>query len=258
LLCPRGYVTRFVLLFQGRTGSTYLLEACNRHPRVRFYGEELAWLNKEGTDAQLLWARGALTPPLMGRSLAIGFKTKLVDVIDPEAFAELLQEVRAKVIHMFRRNLVKAVVSEINASRLAKSTGRWNLWRGTNRPKPVPIDLGEFEFRLRRRERREAGLEHYVAGLQLPTLRLPYEDLLVNQGASLGRLFTFLRVFPAPVHGSTLKITSDDLRTAVPNFDEIRGRYVGTQYEPMFDEILVRDQADDGHQPNSQPDRGRN
>jgi hypothetical protein len=41
------------------------------------------------------------------------------------------------------------------------------------------------------------------------------------------------------VTGQTLKITSDDLRAAIVNFDQLRANYVGTQYEPMFDEVLL-------------------
>jgi hypothetical protein len=36
-----------------------------------------------------------------------------------------------------------------------------------------------------------------------------------------------------------LKITSDNLREAVTNFDELRACYQGTFYENMFDEVLA-------------------
>ena len=41
------------------------------------------------------------------------------------------------------------------------------------------------------------------------------------------------------VTSNSLKVTSDDLRDSVKNFDELRARYVGTPYEPMFDEVLT-------------------
>ena len=40
--------------------------------------------------------------------------------------------------------------------------------------------------------------------------------------------------------GSTVKVTSDDLRESIENFDDLREHYVGTEYEAMFDEVLQR------------------
>jgi hypothetical protein len=39
--------------------------------------------------------------------------------------------------------------------------------------------------------------------------------------------------------GATLKHTSDDLRQVVVNFEDLRRRYAGTPYAPMFDEVLA-------------------
>jgi hypothetical protein len=39
--------------------------------------------------------------------------------------------------------------------------------------------------------------------------------------------------------GKTLKHTSDDLRQVVVNLDELRARYAGTRYAPMFDEGIA-------------------
>jgi hypothetical protein len=78
-----------------------------------------------------------------------------------------------------------------------------------------------------------------VNHLGLPLFRLCYEDLLGKKDESLERLFQFLGARPMSVRGQTLKITSDDLRAAIVNFDQLRANYVGTQYEPMFDEVLL-------------------
>jgi len=78
-----------------------------------------------------------------------------------------------------------------------------------------------------------------VNQLQSPKLILSYEELLKNQDVFLQRVFSFLEVEIRPVTGKTLKITSDDLRDVIDNFDDLRARYRGTQYEPMFDEVII-------------------
>jgi hypothetical protein len=92
---------------------------------------------------------------------------------------------------------------------------------------------------LRQRETLDAELKEYVHSLRQPTLNLSYEDLLQDRNASLGQVFSFLGTAPLPVQGITLKNTRDNLREAVLNFNELRTRYVGTPYEPMFDEVLA-------------------
>ena len=70
-------------------------------------------------------------------------------------------------------------------------------------------------------------------------MRLTYEQLLTDPSGSFAAVFDFLGVDPMTVESNSLKVTSDDLRASVRNFDELRDHYVGTPLEPMFDEVLV-------------------
>ena len=74
----KSQVNPFVLLFVERAGSTYLTSLLNSHPDVLALREQFDVLKQagKGTEAQLAWARELLTPPLIGRNRARGFKTK--------------------------------------------------------------------------------------------------------------------------------------------------------------------------------------
>lgn len=237
----RFQVTPFVILFVERAGSTYLVTSLKSHPDVLARTEKLDALRQEGKSAeeQLVWAREFLTPPLVGRHRAVGFKTKLVDVLDRDGFARLLQERGCRIIRLQRRNAVKAVVSTLNARRQHEVSGNWNLLDESTRLPPFEVDPGEFDVLLREREALDRDLEQYVSGLQLPTLTLMYEDLLQDQEAFVARTLSFLGVGADSTPGATLKNTRDDLRQAIVNFDQLRTRYSGTPYEPMFDEVLL-------------------
>lgn len=238
VLSPR--VTPFVILFLERDGSTYLTSLLDAHPEIVAAYERFAVLREEGATAaaQLDWARSYLTPPLIGRARAIGFKTKLVDVLDPVGFARLLQDRDCRILQMRRRNHVKAVVSRMNALRLHQATGNWNLYREADRLPPLEVNPAEFAEFLSERRSAEAELQGYVDALGLQTLRLEYEDLLRDRSALLRAVFDFLRVRPLELEGRPLKNTSDDLRQAIANFDELRAAYVGTGCEAMFDERI--------------------
>ncbi|MFV2045193.1 MAG: hypothetical protein ACC700_18415 [Anaerolineales bacterium] len=235
----RHQVARFVLMFTGRSGSSYLINLLNSHPYILALGEELAILHNNGAEAQANWVTDFLTAPPISWYKARGFKVKLVDVADPTGLTSLLRESNCRIIHMTRRNQVKAVISRINALRLWEKTGEWNLYSERNRPSPIRVDVPKFDELLEHRARVDTALEEFVSQLALPTQTIFYEDLLVLRDTVLQRTFEFLGVPSRPVHGDTRKNTSDDLRDVIINFEELRSRYLGTAYGQMFDEILT-------------------
>jgi LPS sulfotransferase NodH len=237
----RNQVTRFVILFVERSGSTYLATLLDAHPQILAKREEFAHLRQRGKNGadQLDWARQFYTPPLVSQHKAVGFKTKMVDIIDPDGFARLLHDLHCRIIVLQRRNIVKAAVSTINAKRLHEASGNWNLLNDSDRLPAFPVDLDEFDRLLRERQAWDREIEEFTQRLHLPSLQLMYEDLLVSESAFMQRVFDFIGVRYEPVTGKTLKNTRDDLRDAIVNFDELRNHYLGTRYEQMFDEVLV-------------------
>jgi len=240
-LVSRFQLKRFVILFVERAGSTYLTTALKSHPGVLALTEKLGALRDEGKGAeeQLEWTRTFFAAPLLGRHRVIGFKTKLIDVLDPEGFARLLQQHRCRIIQMRRRNAVKGVVSTLNARRQWQASGNWNLLSESTRQPAFVVDPAEFDSLLQEREQLDRDLVQYTERLHLPTLELFYEDLLVDEQTFVAQALNFLDIRHRPLPGATLKNTGDDLRQAILNFDELRTRYAGTDYESMFDEVLV-------------------
>jgi LPS sulfotransferase NodH len=237
----RSQVTPYVILFIERDGSTYLSSLLMNHPHIHAVYERFAVMQQKGASAQeqLEWADRFLTPNLVGRWGAVGFKTKLVDVLDRQRFITLLQEKGCQIIHMSRKNTVKAVISKINARRLYEASGHWNLYTEKNRMPPMIVDLTEIDELLIERQEAEHELEEYIAHLSLPTMKIAYEDLLVARDQTIGEVLDFLGVGAYRLNESTLKHTSDDLRDVVDNFDSLERHLSGTAYHPMLTERLL-------------------
>ncbi len=235
----RRHVVRFVILFPGRSGSTYVISALDAHPAITAKGEVLDPLRPQGPEAQLDWTRRYLRGPAVNRSKAVGFKTKLRDVLDQAGFTSVLDEYDARLIYLDRRNDVKHAISRITARRLKDTTGRWNRYDGDARLDAFAVDFDDFQTRLDDVEAEKATIAEYVGQVDRPLLHLDYEDLLADPDATFHQLLAFLGLPPAPLEAATLKNTSDDLRDVITNFTELRARYAGTRYEPMFDEVLV-------------------
>lgn len=235
----RPQVTPFVILFVERDGSTYMTTLLQEHPDVETVFERFAVMKQKGQTAeeQLAWANDHWTPALVSKVGAIGFKTKLVDVLDLDGFTRLLREKNVKILYMYRRNRIKAVVSRINARRLHEATGNWNLYQESDRQPPMTVDLAEFHQFVREREEADNALAAYVERLQLPQMRIQYEDLQADKDGMLKQIFAFLGVPDVAVQGKTKKHTSDDLREVVLNFDELKASFAGTPYFEMFDEV---------------------
>lgn len=235
MLVPRQRVTRFVILFPGRVGSTFLVSALAQHPHIAVEGEVLSSLRDAGSARQLDWTRDWLRGRPFGSARARGFKTKLRDVVDPDAFATLITELGAKVVLMDRRNDVKHAVSRVTAKALHETTGKWNRYDDDRPPGPVHIDLERFHRLLEGVIADKQHIDAYVRGLELPTLRIDYEDLLADPAEVFADVQRFIGVALRPVAGATRKNTSDDLREAVANFDELRASVTDPTIQAMFD-----------------------
>ncbi len=238
-MVTRRRLGRFIVLFPGRAGGTFLLRCLNDHPELRVKGEPLGVIAPRGADAQLDFLRKYYRGPLVSRLRAVGILTKFPDIVDPARTADFLRTQRCQVISLERRNHVKTAVSIIRGHRLKELTGKWNKYSAATEIEAFDIDPEDFARRLERSSARKAATAEYAATLGLPLMRLTYEELLTDPDASFTRVFEFLDVTPRSVTSETQKVTSDDLRDSVRNFDELRALYVGTEFEPMFDEVLV-------------------
>ncbi len=225
-------VTHFVLLFEGRTGSSYLISMLAAHPEIVAESEPLVGRNGE-EQRNLL--REFFSLERAPEIRVVGLKTKLRDIADPDFFRELLAELQAKVIHMERTNIIKLAISRLNARRLFQVRGIWNLRKGEAplppfAPSPIEVDESILFNAAKNR-----NLQEYIATLKRPLLHVTYESLLEAPGVTLQRTYDFLGVrYEFSVEASVEKNTSDDLRKVLLNYEELRAHYRGTPYENMF------------------------
>lgn len=222
--------TRFLILFPGRTGSSWLVSALKSHPQVRAEGEILV---KQDEKAQRRLLDGILgAAPEAGH--AAGFKTKLKDVADLEDLRRRIRETPVAILAMRRRDLIRLAISRITARRLHEHSGRWNLDERTSAAPARPIDAAELIEAIEHCDRTVRELEEFLAGLEAPRLDLEYAEILAEPTATLDRVQAFLGVRPHSLQSGVRKNTDEDLRRAVPNLSELLEAVEATRWAPLL------------------------
>lgn len=219
------------MLFPGRTGSSFLISCLRSHPELLAEGEGLA---RKPADEQRRWIHGLYDTPRPRSCRAVGFKTKLKDVWDTEAFADFLRARDVRVISLRRRNPVKLAVSTLNARRLHAQTGRWNRTADVPPLGPLSVTPEELAATVDRCIAAQAEVDAFVRPLGLPSIALDYEDLLEDRAAWLRGVTDFLGVAPQELHGTVEKATDDDLRAALADHERHARHFAGTPLAHHF------------------------
>ncbi len=211
---------RYVTLFPGRTGTTWLVSHMQTHPEVVARYEILSrhntsWPEQKACLDELFEQKRY---PVVK---AVGFKTKIHAIDDWDSFSEYLHRGKFRIIHQVRENKLKFIVSVVRAKMLRNAEGQSNLFH-KDQQAVGPIEIPETLFaRAKKRLNVARQLQEYIDTLQLPILKITYEALLHNEQSVLDQVWDFLDVSRKPTQGLTRKNTPDDVRRAVTNLDEL-------------------------------------
>ncbi len=245
--------TRFIVAGTQRTGTTLLRTSLNSHPQVSCHGEvfKLGRTPYALPDGYRHYTRAKLprriNALLCGRSsvraflremfseadrAAIGFKLMLSHCKSRPDVWDVTKSFQPRVILVTRSNVLKTLVSR----RAAASSGVYHISRSLPvktavtewSVRPVPLDPRTI---IRDLEAISAESSEWRAMIpELPHVEVVYEDYVRDQSSWNARLASFLGVPARDLHSDLKKISSDRLREAIANFDEIAPVLAGSAY----------------------------
>jgi hypothetical protein len=176
---------------------------------------------------------------------AVGFKLFYNHAKRAEG-SGLLSYLRAmdglKVIHLKRRNLLRAIVSQ----KLANSSGVWVKRSKRNVVAPQTIELSHDEclndFERTRRLRVEFD-EHFSCKDKLDVI---FEELATDTGRVMNDVQSFLGIERHVLKAGTQRQSSRSLAESVANYAQLRESFAGTEWESMFEVSEREDQSTTG------------
>jgi len=270
-----GGVVRFVIVSNARTGSTMLVDALNSHPRVRCFREIFNRLRPEidyavpgydGTNRDHINQR-YLDPAAFLRAQVYGPEAATMDAIGfkvhyghfegfPKLLGVLQEDTGIRVIHLVRRNALRALVS----LRLAETTGEWARFRRTEMTVGGAVRSGRrrlraaaVRFGLRKgsapsvrlspeecvsyfEETSSLAAEYAASFASHTVLNVTYEELLEMRDVVFEATLDFLGVERAPLQTTLERQRPEPLRVLIENYDEIAATLRGTAYAEFLED----------------------
>jgi LPS sulfotransferase NodH len=244
--------TRFVILATQRTGSTWLADMLDSHPRIESY-EELflpakdrrrTWGRSEWEFFHAYYARRAGRRWPAARAVygmryleelyaprpateAVGMKLMYSQLkADPWLLAYLVLR-RVRVLHLVRTNLLDVVISQ----ETAKARRQYHAVASDAVEQPAvylnPEQLGPDLESLQRSIDR---IRLLLRGLPVPSIEISYEDLTRDENA-VGAALRFLDVAQEPLASRFVKLNRRPRQELIANYGEVEAVLSGTRFE---------------------------
>jgi LPS sulfotransferase NodH len=243
---------RFVLITTQRTGATFFRSCLESHPdiecpgtlfaqKVRFKYFSVDWRKSYYREYRSRTLRNRIAHwsdrrkavhgcldeayGATGGAKVLGFKISYSNFERYPSIAEWLTQNDIKVIHWFRRNLVKRHVSALTK----QARGKAHFTRQVERVK-VHVDVGEL---LRDLKRKTHLIGKYRAMFQgKEHIEVYYEDFLAQQESEARRILDFLGVNPdTPLSTGLVKQNPDRLQEIIENYDQVWAALEGTDFQ---------------------------
>jgi LPS sulfotransferase NodH len=259
-----GRPALFIVFGHQRTGSTLLASKLNSHPRIRCHEEVfLPWVDSDPSLRQWLRERHLgqalrILPNIRTTFLAslsdasavpsdvraIGFKVMYNQLsawptlgylapgagrlLQDPALRGWLRANRVLIVHTLRRNHLKIIVSH----KLAEQSRRFHSRDAIAECRKVLVPVLGLKLRLRRLEQAERAARHSIAGL--PCIEIWYEDYVAGGAHESDARVCAALGLSVPAGGLTSalsKVSSDNLREAIINYEQVAAHLSGSRFE---------------------------
>jgi LPS sulfotransferase NodH len=250
----------FLVLFTARSGSTALYGNLKSVPNVKMraevFGNKALPGNAEQNDDNRIkflrkfWAefKDGATPDdaeFAGFKLQINQKNSQFE--QPARLVKVAAEYNPRIIVLRRQNMLKQVISSLNARRLKELSQKINDGKGSGhilpedkalldelKKKPILLKINEVKAMLNGVRKAYEKLDDLAEAFGT-VHDITYEDYLEDRDAVVRGVLEYIGADPSSYQPADayLKITSDSLAEVVENYDELRQALADTPFADM-------------------------
>lgn len=220
---------KFVILGMPRTGSNLLKSLLNNHEKISAQGEHFDFLGeKSGVEVF-----NKVFPPTSKKD-AVGFKlfyNHPIDSSDTSIWNILLSDTTFKIIHLQRKNILRAFVSKHIADRSKQwiKTGYEDVMIDKSVRIPIENMINTFNLMERNIAMSNKMFRNH------PLIEVFYKDLCTNRENTLLKIQNFLDIPQMPMESNLQKQNPEPLDKLIQNFHEVRQTLKGSKYESMLE-----------------------
>jgi len=220
---------KFVVIGQERTGSNLLITLLKSHPEIKAHGGRFMRLDGKSCDE----VYDEIFPKKSNKT--IGFKlfySHPLDSVDQSIWNKLENDPSFKIIHLQRKNLLRAHISKLIAVKT-------DIWINSNEKislddRKIKVDtekmLADFETASKHiNETRDKFKNH-------KSIEITYESLVDKREETINRILNFLEVKEMQLQSQLNKINTEKTKDLVLNYEELKERLDDTKYASMLNE----------------------
>ncbi len=227
-----------------RSATTLVCEALWQHPRILAFGEIFHHAEAERLRCHQLGAGESRFYPgpdgldaylahLCALARAKGkdwLSFKLMDYQEPKLWRLLAADPSFRLVYTKRDNPLEALVS----SEIGRRTNVWHARREEQRDRVKDVRVSISCEQAADHFRRDRAFEGRLHALPNPVLTLRYSLIARDFPGAMRAVFEFLHLPAAEVRPMQMKVAQKSLPERVVNFDELRARFAGTEWEVHF------------------------
>jgi LPS sulfotransferase NodH len=237
---------RFLVTGVQRSGTSLLVWLLDSHPQIRCYGgvfnrgspgtldphaeSSIPMIERLYTSEERLDDPAHRYECEPGGPRAVGFKVHPNQWAASVCLGHVVEATEIKVLHMRRRNVLRLLVSDVNARR----TGTWNsIYAEDATRAPVAVSREQLEQMDAYCERVSQEIARDFAAHEIREVW--YEDLARARSDAMAPVQSFLGVDAvADLHTDTIQLGVARLEDAVENYDELAREVAGTPLQRYF------------------------
>jgi LPS sulfotransferase NodH len=253
IVSGRSGFTQFVILGRGRSGSNFLASLLRSHPEVFCFGEvfhndrhdTIFWdtpgFRVRAADVALRehdpvsFLDREVFGPVPKSIGAVGFKLFYYHAQESHwrvLWDELQKRKQCRILHLHRRNELRAILSE----KLAERTQLWSIYKDKDAHRDLSVEITKRELAQGIDDTRAYEEKYKALFADHPQLDIFYEDLAADTSGQSRRILDFLSVAPRTLTAATRKQNRQPLSSAITNYAALKAECAGTELAAYFDE----------------------